>query len=273
MAHIHPTAIVEPGAQLADDVVIGPFCWVGGAVTIGAGTRLISHVVVSGHTRLGENNTVWPHASLGGDPQDLSYDGSDTQLIIGDRNTIRECATIHRGAKSEGATRVGNQNFIMVGAHIAHDCQIGDRVLMANNVLLAGHVHIHDCAVLGGGAGVHQFTTIGEYAFIGGLVRILHDVPPYMLVDGTPPAVRFINRVGLRRNGFTPEQIERIHLAYHRIYRPARHVYGEALSLPEKLDRLHVAFPDDPSIQRLIAFLRNTIAGRHGRYRESLRRR
>lgn len=272
MTEIHPTAAIDPGANIADDVSIGPFCCVGPKVTIGPGTRLISHVVLMGNTQIGTHNVIWPHVTLGGWPQDLGYSGAETQLIVGDHNVIRESVTMHVGTpKGGGVTRVGDHNYIMVGAHIAHDCHIASHVIMANAILLAGHIHVEDGVVMGGAAGVHHFTTIGQYAFVAGVTRILHDVPPYMIVEGNPSRPRQINRVGLTRNGFSEEQIERLDTACRRLYPPRRDHNSPPPNMAEKLDRLEADFPDDPHIQYLIAFLRRSMAGPHGRYLESFR--
>ena len=271
-AEIHPSAAIASGAQIADDVSIGPFCHVGPDVTIGPGTRLISHVVILGDTRIGAHNVIWPHVTLGGWPQDLGYAGQETQLTIGDHNVIRESVTMHVGSpKGGGLTSVGDHNYLMVGAHIAHDCRIGSHVIMANAVLLAGHIHVEDGVVMGGGAGVHHFTTIGRYAFVAGVTGIRHDVPPYMIVDGNPSRPRHINRVGLGRNGFTEDQIQRLDTACRRLYPPRREHKGPPSNMAERLASLEADFPDDEHIQYLVAFLRRSMSGPHGRYRESFR--
>ncbi len=272
MANIHPTAYVEDGAQIADDAIIGPMCAVSAQAVIGAGTRLVSHVAVIGDTTLGENNVVWPNAVLGGDPQDLGYKGEATQLVIGDHNNIREHVTMHRGTPKGGSiTQVGNHNYFMAVAHIAHDCKIGDHVIMANNVLLAGHIHIEDHVVMSGGIAIHHFATIGKYAFIGGLSRVLHDVPPYMTADGQPAHVRKINRIGLQRGGISEEQIERIEQAYRRLYRRGYTSPNGPLPMAQRLDRLEAEFPDDEYVNNLIGFIRRTATGPHGRYLEAFR--
>ena len=272
MTDIHPTSVVEPGAQIADDVSIGPFCCVGANVSIGAGTRLVSHVALTGHTRTGANNVIWPHTTLGGYPQDLGYGGEPTELLIGDNNVIRESVTMHVGSvKGGGVTRVGNNNFIMVGVHVAHDCQLGDHVVMANNILLAGHVQVQDHVVMGGASACHHFSTVGQYAFVSGLTRVLHDVPPYMIVDGNPARPRQINRVGLARGGFSAEQIKRLDKACRQLYRRHRAVDGPPPNMDQRLARLEEQFPDDPHVRNLVTAERNAMSGPHGRYQESFR--
>jgi len=271
MTNIHPTSVIELGAQIADDVNIGPFCCVGADVGIGSGTRLISHVVVTGHTRIGADNVIWPHTTLGGYPQDIGYKGAPTELVLGDNNVIRENVTMHVGSvKGGGVTRVGSNNYIMVGVHVAHDCHVGDYVFMANNILLAGHVHVEDRVVMGGASAVHHFATIGQYAFVSGLTRVLHDVPPYMIVDGEPARPRQINRVGLTRGGFSAEQISRLDTACRRLYRHRRGG-GPLPSMDQKLARLDEQFADDPHVRNLVDAVRKSMSGPHGRYRESFR--
>jgi len=270
MADIHPTSVIEPGAQIAEDVSIGPFCCVGADVSIGPRTRLMSHVVITGRTRIGDDNVLWPHSTFGGFPQDVGYKGDPTELLIGDNNIIRENVTMHVGSpKGGGVTRVGDNNYIMVGVHVAHDCQLGNHLVLANSIMMAGHVHIEDHVVMGGGAGVHHFTTIGQYAFVAGITRTLHDVPPYTIVEGNPSRPRQVNRLGLARNGFSDEQIRRLSDACWRLFRPHRN--GSPRSMEQKVADLEATNPDDPHVQRLIRSVRNSMAGRHGRYLESFR--
>ena len=271
MPKIHPTAVVEPGAQLADDVVVGPFCFVGEKATIGQGTRLVSHVAILGRTTLGVHNTVWPQAVLGADPQDLKFHGEDSQLVVGDHNQIREAVTMQLGTENGGwFTRVGSRNLIMVGCHVAHDCEVGDHVVMANAVGLAGHVVVEDHASIGGAVGVHHFVTFGAHCFVGGMSRIVHDVPPFMIAEGDPAAVRAVNTIGLSRRGFTPQQLDILKSAHRRLYRGA----GERseLSMPQRLADLESIHPGDKLIAQLVTSVRNSLGGHNGRYRESLRR-
>ena len=276
MADIHPTAIIERGARIAEDAVIGPLCYVGPAVTIGPGSRLVSHVYVTGRTDIGSGNTLWPHTSIGAEPQDLKYHGEDSQLIIGDDNEIREGVTIHKGtANGGGVTRIGSHNLLMAGVHIAHDNVIGDHVIVANAVQLAGHVHLRDHAVVSGASAVHHYVTIGQYAFVGGMTRIVHDVPPFMIVEGNPARVRGVNVIGLERNRVPAPSIAHLKTAYRRLFRngePTGDEHDLATTVAENLTRLERDCGDDPCIDRLIRFLRNTSVAVYGRHRENDRR-
>lgn len=217
---IHPSAIVHPGARIAADVEIGPYSIIGEHVEVGEGTRIAAHVVIEGHTRIGRDNRIAAFSVLGGAPQDKKYAGEPTRLEVGDRNTIREFCTFSTGtAQDVGVTRVGNDNWIMSYSHIAHDCQIGDNTIFANNTQLAGHVHVGEFAVLGGFTGVHQFVRIGAHSMIGGGSMLRQDVPPYVTVAGNPPKAFGINAEGLRRRGFDEETIGGISRAYKTLYR------------------------------------------------------
>jgi UDP-N-acetylglucosamine acyltransferase len=217
---IDPRAIVHPGARLAAGVSIGPFSIIGEHVTIGEGTQVGPHVVIEGHTTIGRDNRIWQFASIGSDPQDKKYGGEPTTLEIGDRNTIREFCTFSTGTvQDEGYTRLGDDNWIMAYVHLAHDCRVGNRTILANNVQLAGHVRIDDWVILGGFTGVHQFVRIGAHSMSGGGTILRQDVPPYVMAEGNPAAARGINSEGLKRRGFTPEQIGAIREAYRTIYR------------------------------------------------------
>ncbi len=219
---IADTASIDPRAEIADDVEIGPYCVIGPDVTIGRGTRLIAHACIFGLTALGEGNVVHPFVTIGSEPQDVSYRGSPTRVEIGDHNVIREGVTIHRASEKErGVTRVGSHNLLMVHVHVAHDCAIGDHVIIANNTILGGHGHIESYATISGGVGVHPFVSIGSYSYVGALSRIYHDVPPFMITDGNPSKVRCINVVGLRRRGISGEAISALHEAHRLIYRGA----------------------------------------------------
>jgi UDP-N-acetylglucosamine acyltransferase len=262
---ISDTAQVDPRAELADDVEIGPYCVVGPDVTIGRGTRLIGHVWVVGHTRLGEFNTIHPFSVVGGEPQDRSYRGAPTRLEVGDHNVIRESVTIHRGSeKEDGLTKVGSHNLIMATSHVAHDCRIGDHVTIANAVLLGGHVHVESHASLFGAVAVHHFVTIGTLAFVGGHSRIFHDVPCYMLIDGAPSKVRCINIVGLKRAGASRATVDSLHEAHRLIFRAKMTPRHAAEVLEGHGHRT-------PEVDRLLAFLENQNAGKHGRARERFR--
>ncbi|MBN1589365.1 MAG: acyl-ACP--UDP-N-acetylglucosamine O-acyltransferase, partial [Pirellulales bacterium] len=218
--YISEQASVDSRARIEDDVHIGPFCVVGPEAHIGRGTRLESNVTLMGRVTLGEDNHLYPGAVIGGDPQDISYAGSDTQVIIGDHNLIRECVTINRGSeKEDGVTWVGNHNFLMACCHVAHDCHVGSHCIITNNSLLGGHVHLHDHATLSGAVAVHHFATVGSYAFVAGCSAVRHDVPPYMLSEGFPSRPRCINVVALKRNNFAPEVINALAEAHRLLYR------------------------------------------------------
>jgi UDP-N-acetylglucosamine acyltransferase len=263
--HISPQACVDPDAELDDDVEIGPFCVVSGNARIRSGTRLISSVAIMGHVTIGHDNVIYPNVVIGGEPQDISYAGSDTQVVIGDGNTIREGVTINRGSeKEDGITRIGDKNFLMACCHVAHDCKLGDHIIMANGSLLGGHVHIEDYASISGAVAVHHYTSIGSYSFIGGLSRVLHDVPPFMLCEGAPARPRCINIVALNRHEFSPHVIDSLAEAHRLIYRakvgldPAREILRGNSQLV-------------PQVNQLLAFVEGQQEGRHGRGREARR--
>lgn len=240
MPQIHPTSIVDSHAELADDVVIGPFCIVGPKVRIGAGTVLRSHIVVDGRTEMGARNLVYAGASIGCAPQDKKYRGEDTILIVGDDNVIRENCTMAIGTtQDEGITRVGSRNLFMANAHVAHDCHVGDDVILANNVALAGHVTIGNHAILGGQAAVHQFVRVGEFAMVGGASGVLQDIPPYVICHLNPCKVAGLNIVGLRRAGFSDEQVRALRKAYGHFYRENLTVKEAA----EKIEALRAEYP------------------------------
>ena len=217
---IHSTAIVSSTAKIADDVQIGPYSVVGDGVEIGSGTRVESHVVINGPTVIGKDNHFYQFTSIGDDPQDKKYAGEPTRLIMGDRNTVREYCTISRGTtQDKGETVLGDDNWIMAYVHIAHDCVIGNKTIMANNATLAGHVHVGDWAIFGGFSGVHQFCHIGAHAFLGMYAGINRDVPAYTTASGNPAVPRGINNEGLKRRGFDATQIRNIKEAYRLVYR------------------------------------------------------
>ena len=220
MTLIHPTAIVDAGAELDASVEVGPYAVIGAGVRIGAGTQVGAHTVIQGPTTIGRDNRIHPHTSLGGAPQDMKYRGEPTSLEIGDRNTIREFCTFSRGtAQDVGVTRVGDDNWIMAYVHLAHDVQLGHHTILANNATLAGHVHVGDWAVIGGLTGVHQFCHVGAHAMVGFQSHVSQDVPPFMTVAGHPLAVRGINAEGLRRRGFGPERIAQVRRMHRLLYR------------------------------------------------------
>lgn len=219
MTRIHPTAIIEDGATIADDVEIGPFCTIGPKVTIGAGSKLISHVVLAGNTTIGANAQIHPYAVLGHPPQHTQYKGEDVRLIIGDNTVIREHVTMHPGTPvGHMDTVVGDGGFFMVGAHVAHDCKVGDNVIFANNATLGGHVTIGDHVIVGGLAALHQHTRVGNHAFIGGMAAVPHDVIPYGSVHGNHAHLAGLNIVGLKRRSFSREQIHDLRNAYRLLF-------------------------------------------------------
>lgn len=220
MAIIHPTAIVDPKAELAASVSVGPYAVIGADVRIGEGTTIGAHCTIEGPTTIGRDNRIFQFASLGAAPQDMKYRGEPTELVIGDRNTIREFCTFNRGtAQDAGVTRVGHDNWIMAYVHLAHDVQLGDRIILANNATLAGHVHVGDWAIIGGLTGVHQFSRIGAHAMVGFGSHVSQDVPPFMTVAGNPLAVHGFNVEGLRRRGFSAERIALVKQMHRLLYR------------------------------------------------------
>jgi UDP-N-acetylglucosamine acyltransferase len=264
-AIISERAFVDPRAELDDDVEIGPFCVVGPDVTIGRGTRLLNNVTLTGCVTIGEFNQLYPGVVIGAEPQDLSYRGSKTRVEIGDRNVFRECVTVNRATeKEEGVTTVGSGCLVMACCHIAHDCHVGDGVVIANGTLLAGHVRIHHHATLSGSIGIHHFTTVGSYSFIGGMSRVLHDVPPYMLVEGNPSRPRCVNVVALKRNNFPTEYIQALNEAHRLIYRAK-------VGLDHAREILRSDGQLIPPVNHLLNFIQEQQEGRHGRARERRR--
>lgn len=240
---IHPMALVADSAIIADDVQIGPFSVIGENVEIGSGTRIESHVVVSGPTKIGKDNRIYQFASIGDDPQDKKYADEPTRLEIGDRNTIREYCTISRGTvQDEGITTLGDDNWIMAYAHIAHDCRVGNNTILANGTTLAGHVHVGDWAIFAGYSGAHQFCHIGAHAFLGMYAGSGRDVPAYTMIAGQPPTPRGINSEGLKRRGFTTDQIRNIKDAYKVVYR-------QGLKLAEAIDELNGRVEEQPELK------------------------
>ncbi len=241
---IHSTAVISKKANLADNVVVGPYAVIGDDVEIGSGTQIDSHVVVNGPTKIGKNNHIYQFASIGDDPQDKKYANEPTRLIIGDRNTIREFCTISRGTTQDrGETFVGDDNWIMAYVHIAHDCVVGSKTIMANNTTLAGHVHVGDWVICGGFSGVHQFCKIGAHAFLGMYAGINRDVPAYTMVSGQPATPRGINSEGLKRRDFSADQIRNIKNAYRLTFRQGKKLaeaIGEIAELSENQPELNL---------------------------------
>ena len=246
---IHPGAVIDPSAELAADVSVGPFTVIGPDVSIGARTRIGPHAVIQGPTRIGEDNHIYQFASLGDAPQDKKYADEPTRLEIGDRNTIREFVTFNRGTvQDEGVTRIGDDNWIMAYVHIAHDCRIGNQTIFANNASLAGHVTIGDYAILGGFTLVHQFCSIGAHSLTAFGSGISKDVPPYVTVGGSPARAHGLNMEGLRRRGFPGEVRKRLKDAYRVLYR-------EGLTLQDALVKLREMASDCDELQLLVDFL------------------
>jgi UDP-N-acetylglucosamine acyltransferase len=246
---IHPTAMVSPQAKVGEDATILAYSIIGPGVTIGAGSVIGPHAVIDGKTTLGERNRVYPFASIGSPPQDLSYRGEATELVIGNDNIFRESVTISRGTqRGGGVTRIGNHNMLMAYAHVAHDCTIGNHVIMANGCTLAGHVNIDDFAILGGLVAIHQFIRIGTHAFIGGKSGLRMDMPPYMLAFGAPAKLYGPNLVGLRRHNFSREAIQGLKSSY-------RIVFRSGMTLKEAIERVRQEVEPVREVQLFLTFL------------------
>ena len=267
---IHPLACVDPRARLAADVEIGPFCVVGPDVRIGRGTRLMNNVTVIGHTTLGADNVLFPNSVLGAPPQDKKFRGEETRLDVGDNNHFRENVTIHLGtAKGGGVTRVGSGNLLMVNVHLGHDVTMGDNCVFANNVMVAGHVHIGNGVVLSGAAGIHHFVTVGDYVYAGGQAQMSHDVPPFVKVDDANK-IRGVNSVGLRRNGFSADDVSAVEQIVWRLFLDRDRGPMNA-TLRKFRAGEYAELSRNPNVVRVVEFLERRNLGRHGRYLESLR--
>lgn len=254
MTDIHPTAIVDPKARIADDVYIGPYCVLGPDVTLASGITLHSHVVVGGRTRIGENTKIFPFASIGLDPQDMKYAGEPSALEIGHNNVIREYVTMNPGTNGGGMlTKVGDNSLFMMTSHVAHDCTIGDHVVMANNATLGGHVSVGDYAILGGLAAVHQFVRIGAHAIVGGLSGVENDVIPYGSVVGDRAHLTGLNLVGLKRRGFSREMIHVLRNAY-------RLLFAQEGTMAERLSDVSEMFSDNEAAMDIVEFIRSASA-------------
>lgn len=252
MSDIHSTAIVDPNAKIGSGVTIGPYSVIGPDVEIGDDCWIGPHVVINGPTTIGRENRIFQFASVGEVPQDLKFEGEETRLEIGDRNTIREFATLNRGTGVGGSvTRIGNDNLLMAYIHIAHDCIVGNNVILSNNASLAGHVIVHDHVILGGFSLVHQFCTIGQHVFAGMGSAIGKDVPPFVIVNGSPAAPHGLNKVGLKRRGFSDEQLRQLSRAYKTLYR-------KGLSLEEAKSELQQMGQGDEDVRLFSDFLQQT---------------
>ena len=251
MAKIHPTAIVEPGAEIHASAEIGAYSIIGANVVIGARTRVGPHVVIDGKTSIGEDNVFYQSSSIGAPPQDKKYAGEPTRLEIGDRNTIREFCTFNRGTVQDvGVTRLGNDNWMMAYVHLAHDCQIGNHTIFANNAQLAGHVQVDDWAIMGGFSNVHQFCKIGAHAMVGMSTSLTQDVPPYVILSGNPAQAHGINSEGLKRRGFSREAITAIRHAYKVLYK-------SGLTLEEAKAALHAQEQSEPEFAGELKLIRD----------------
>ena len=249
---IDSRAVISPQAQIGADVTIGPFSIIGADVVIGAATWIGPHVVINGPTRLGTGNKVYQFASLGDAPQDKKYNGEPTRLEIGDRNVFRESVTVNRGTThDQGVTRIGNDNLLMAYSHVAHDCQLGNQIVMANCATLGGHVEVGDWVIMGGLSAVHQFTKIGAYCFLAHNAAVTRDVPPYVLAVGRPAVPHSINSVGLQRRGFTSAQIRNIRRAYRTLYR-------SGLKLKAAMEELEKAAVTQEEIRPFVEFIKRS---------------
>jgi len=263
---IHPTACVDPNVELGEGVEIGPYVQIGPGVTIGENCVIGHGCHVEGKTHIGKNNILYPYVMLGTAPQDMKYHGEPTELIIGDDNVFREFVSVNVGtATGSGLTRIGNRNYFMMCSHVGHDCEIEDDVVLVNSVLLGGHCRLESGAKLMGGAALNPFVTVGKLAYVGGLSRIVHDVPPFMIVEGNPAKVRRVNEVGLLRAGYSREAIDRLHEAYKRIYRT------NTLNRLKDFREIEESPDSTEEMLYLVRFLQRSLLGKSGRYRESLR--
>ncbi len=265
---ISPHSVVDPQAQIGDGCLIGPFSLVGPHVTLGDNCRLESHVTIIGHTTIGEGNRFLPGCVIGGEPQDVSYTDDDTRTLIGNDNQFREGVTVNRGAaKEDGCTRIGNNNLLMANAHVAHNCHVFNNTILVNGVLLGGHVHVHDRAIISGNTVVHHFATIGTLAFVSGGCRVPHDIPPYLLAAGSDnPSLRTVNLVGMRRAGISEDSIRLIRAAFRLLFREH-----------QRLDKVRDYFAEQLGgvlpleLMRLLTFIETQSRGKLGRGREALR--
>jgi UDP-N-acetylglucosamine acyltransferase len=250
--NVHPTSVVSPRAQLAADVSIGPFAVIEADVVIGAGCEIGAHAVVKRYTQMGARNRVFEHATLGGEPQDVKFKGEPSQLVIGDDNLIREYVTLHRASGAGAATRIGSRNFLMIGVHVAHNCELGDDIICANDVALAGHITVEDHAFLSNNVGCHQFIRIGRYAMVGGKAKIVQDVLPFFTTDGNPARVRGLNTVGLRRAGFDADARRNLKRAYQLLFRSGVPLAAALAELKQM---------NDEHVRHLVNFIRNSKRG------------
>ena len=255
---IHPTAIIHPSAQIGTNVVIGPYSVIREHTIIGDNSVIHSHVVILPHTHIGKNCQIHSFSTLGGDPQDLKFNGEETYVIIGDNNVLREYVTVNRGTKSGDKTQIGDNNFLMAYCHVAHNCVIKSNVVMANAATLAGHVVIEDYAILGGLSGIHQFVRVGAYCLIGGCSKVTQDVPPYIKVDGHPVNPHGLNSLGLKRHHFSDEVITHLKNAYKILYR-------SVLPLDDAIQKMVDECGDSPEVKHFIDFIQDSKNSSHHR--------
>ena len=252
---IHPTALIDPQAELADDVEVGAFSIIESKVKVDSGSRIGPHVILNGRTTLGKNNRIFQFASIGEEPQDKKYAGEDTEFVMGDNNTVRELCTFSRGTAEavggHGVTRIGNNNWIMACVHIAHDCILGDNIIMANNASLAGHVTVEDWAILSGYSLIHQFCSVGAHSFTSFASHVNQSIPPYVVVSGEKAKTKGVNTEGLRRRGYSNDQIQQVRRAYKTLYR-------SELRLEDARDSLAEMALESPEIEVLVNFLNHT---------------
>lgn len=252
MTQIHPTALIDKKAQLGKNVTVGPFCCVGPDVVLGDDVTLVSHVTIAGHTSIGAETIFYPFASIGHPPQDLKYQGEASQLIIGEKNKIREYVTLQPGTTSGGmVTKIGNNNLFMIATHVAHDCQIGNHVIMSNGATLGGHVHIEDHVIIGGLSAVHQFVRIGAHAIIGGMSGVEHDVIPYGNVKGERARLSGLNLVGLKRRGYSAETIQSLRSAYQDLFEVSDH------PLADRVEAAAEKYAQNENVMQLIGFIQS----------------
>lgn len=255
-AVIHPSAIVSPMAKLGKNVLVGPYCVIGANVELGDDCVLHSHVVLEGHSKFGCANEFFPFCMIGGKSQDLKYLGEPTHLSVGDHNVFRENTTVHRSTLADVPTRIGSHNLLLCYAHVAHDCQLGDHIILSNSVGLAGHIIVEDHAIISGFAAAHQFCRIGTHSIVGGLSKIVQDVPPFMIVDGNPAATRGLNLVGLQRRGFSEDALKQLKAAYKKLFLKKETNLATSLS---SLKATHAA--DTPQVAHLIDFIEKSQRG------------
>ena len=254
MSQIHSSVVIETGAQIAEGCHIGPYCVIGANVTLGQGCTLHSHIVIDGHTELGEANTLYPFASIGLQSQDLKHSGGTTHTRIGTHNTFREYITVHSATDEGDATVIGSHNNLLAYTHVAHDCQLGDHIVMSNVATLAGHVTVEDRTIIGGLAAVHQFCRIGTMSIIGGCSKVVQDIPPYMMADGNPATTRALNKEGLKRNEVSAESQAALKQA-HRI------LFRENLTSTKGVDKTRAEVPASDEIEHLLTFIESSQRG------------